>query len=206
MDDIERRRGRSLPHWIKPRGTYFLTFRAADSLPAPVVRELREEFEADVLLLTRTLGREPEETEIRPLRTERYRRAEKHLDQGYGECHLRDPRFARLTAEALRFFDGDRYCLHTWCVMPNHVHVLLTMCGEWSPLEVQGSWKKFAGRRINAALGRRGEFWQEEGFDHLVRGPNSFERIRHYIQENPAKAGLVDWPWTSGDGSVPPDW
>ena len=90
--------------------------------------------------------------------------------------------------------------------MPNHAHVLLTMCGEWSPIEVAGSWKKYSARRIDRLLGISGAFWQEEGFDHLVRGPNSFERMRRYVWDNPASAGIGDWPWIGGDGSVPPEW
>jgi hypothetical protein len=51
-------------------------------------------------------------------------------------------------------------------------------------------------------LGRTGEpFWQEESFDHWVRGDEEFNRIAHYIEQNPVKAGLVkrseDWPWSS---------
>ncbi len=206
MDDIQRRRGRSLPHWIKPRGTYFLTFRTADSLPANVVLRLREEFEADLRALVRRLGRAPEEEETRALRTERHRRAERHLDKGYGACHVRDPRVAALATDAIRFFDGDRYDLHAWCLMPNHAHVLLTLCDEWSPIEVAGSWKKFSSRRINVVLGVSGSFWQEEGFHHLVRGPNSFARVRRYIWDNPASAGVCDWPWIGGDGNLPQGW
>ena len=143
---------------------------------------------------------------MRPLRTERYRRAEGHLDLGHGECRLRDPRIAALADDAIRFFDGDRYRLHAWCPMPNHAHVLLTMCDEWSPIEVAGSWKKYSGRRINEILGRRGGFWQEEGFDHLVRGPNSFARTRQYIWNNPVRAGMAAWPWVGGDRSLPDTW
>ena len=206
MDDVSRWRGPNLPHWTRPNGTYFLTFRTEDSLPTEIVLRLREDFEADLRVLCRTLDRVPTYEEVRPLKTERHRRAERYLDGGHGACHLRDPRVAALAADAIRFFDGDRYRLHAWCLMPNHAHVLMTMKGDILPTEMAGSWKKYSARRINEILGKRGSFWQEEGFDHLIRGPESFARIRQYIWDNPKKAKIPDWPWVGGDGRLPEAW
>ena len=138
------------------------------------------------------------------MRTERYRRAEKYLEEGRGECLLRDPQAASIAADAIRFLDGERYVLHAWCLMPNHAHAALTVCGERLPTEIMGSWKSFSAKEINKALGRRGEFWQEEGFDHLVRGPHSFDRICRYVWDNPSALG--DWPWAGGEGQLPEAW
>ena len=47
-------------------------------------------------------------------------------------------------------------------------------------------------------------FWQKESYDHWVRDSAELERIRHYIEQNPVKAGLVsrpqDYPWLSASG------
>jgi REP element-mobilizing transposase RayT len=75
-------------------------------------------------------------------------------------------------------------------VMPNHVHLLVCLLGD-TEIEAQcTSWKHFTATRINRDLGRRGRFWQEESFDHLVRTAEQFEAIQRYITENPRKAGL----------------
>jgi len=51
-------------------------------------------------------------------------------------------------------------------------------------------------RWANKLLGRAGKpFWQEEYFDRLVRSAAEFKQIRHYIELNPVKAGLVAHPW-----------
>ncbi len=204
MDDVSRRRGRSLPHWSRPDGTYFLTFRTGDAIPAEVSRQLKAEYEDDYKKLTRELGHSPTDAECREIRTSRYRRAEKYLEEAHGACLIRNPRVAKMVDGAIRFFDRDRYRLHAWCLMPNHVHVLLTLVGGLTPTEVMGAWKSFTAKEINKLLGTTGPFWQEEGFDHLVRGPNSFERICRYIWENPRN--LTDWPWVGGDGAVPEGW
>jgi REP element-mobilizing transposase RayT len=62
------------------------------------------------------------------------------------------------------------------------------------------SLKGHTARRANAKLGRRGAFWQEESYDHVIRDAEELERVIHYVIDNPVKAGLVeswrDWAWT----------
>lgn len=52
------------------------------------------------------------------------------------------------------------------------------------------SWKHFTARKINRAVGRFGRFWEQDAFDHLARSPGGYERLRRYIADNPAAAGL----------------
>ena len=92
----------------------------------------------------------------------------------------------------LLHFDGQTYHMGDFVVMPNHVHLLFCLFADADILSLGRSWKQFTATRINRALGRRGRFWQEEGFDHLVRSTDQFERMRRYIAENPVKANLKD--------------
>jgi type I restriction enzyme R subunit/putative DNA methylase len=90
--------------------------------------------------------------------------------------------------------------LHAFAVMPNHVHVLLSSCVPLARL-TKGI-KRLAASKANELLGRTGQrFWQEESFDHWIRNAAEFERVKHYIEWNPVKAGLCkrpeDWPWSS---------
>jgi putative transposase len=113
-----------------------------------------------------------------------------YLDRGYGSCVLRDGRAAQLVANTLQHFDGDRYHLGDFVVMPNHVHMLVCLLGTTQTETLCKSWKKYSASEINRLIGRTGRFWQEESFDHLVRGPDQFEYFQRYIAENPSKAGL----------------
>ncbi len=99
---------------------------------------------------------------------------------------------AEIVADSLRHFDGARYHLGDFIVMPNHVPVLCCLLDESEIESVCYSWKKFTAAKINSALGRRGRFWQEESFDHFVRSPEQFEYFRWYIAENPVAARLKD--------------
>jgi REP element-mobilizing transposase RayT len=119
-----------------------------------------------------------------------------------GPRHLCRPEIARLVVGALG--DGEsrfqRYQLHSYVVMPNHVHLLVTPgvpATKWL-----GPLKGFTAHEANLILGLTGQpFWQNESHDHLVRSPEEFERIRRYIENNPVKAGLVTNPeefqWSS---------
>ena len=105
-------------------------------------------------------------------------------------CVLQRPELAKIIAENLHRFDGDRYHLSDFVVMPNHVHLLCCLIGK-TDIEVQcRCWKRFTARKINALLKQSGRFWQEESFDHLVRSPEQFDRFRAYIADNPRRAKL----------------
>jgi len=110
-------------------------------------------------------------------------------------------------------FDGTRYRLLAWCIMPNHVHTLVEP-REGFPLDgLLHSWKSFIGHEANKILCRGGEFWQREYLDRYVRNAEHYEKIIAYIEENPVKAGFVkiktDWLWSSakfrkpGSAAVP---
>ncbi|MBL8885063.1 MAG: transposase [Phycisphaerales bacterium] len=122
-------------------------------------------------------------------------RIENWLDQGHGSCALRQPGIAEMVANALRFFDGDRYELHAWCIMPNHVHAVLKSSPAHDISKILLSWKGFTGDQYRKSTSTRGEFWQKESYDHIVRDKEDLANQIRYVLNNPKKAGLVDWPW-----------
>ncbi|MDB6170289.1 MAG: isochorismate synthase [Verrucomicrobia bacterium] len=122
-------------------------------------------------------------------------RIDRYLDAGYGGCFLRNPSVAKIVANALGHFVGERYLLHAWCIMPNHVHAVLTPVNGHSLPEIMKSWKGYTGTEANRALDREGPFWQVEYYDHLIRDDPEFAQAVRYTLENPVKARLADWSW-----------
>ena len=123
------------------------------------------------------------------------------------------PEIAKFVEDAVRFFHGQRYNLHAWVVMPNHVHILFKV--DTTPMaEILESWKKHTANKANRLLHRRGEFWQADYWDTFMRDSVHELETRNYIENNPAKAKLVldpkTWPWSSarfripGSAGVPP--
>ncbi len=118
-----------------------------------------------------------------------------------GPFYLRMPAIAQMVIDTVRR-GGDefnQYALHAFVVMPNHVHLLLTLA--ISLPRITGSIKSVTGRCANEMLHLKGPFWQKESYDHLVRSSYEFERIRRYIEYNPVAAGLAkqpsDFRWSS---------
>jgi REP element-mobilizing transposase RayT len=177
---------RYLPHWEVPKGVYFVTFRLADSLPGCVLEELRAKSRAGppIKKIPEKLVKKFPAKEI-----------EKTLDVGHGAKHLARPEIADMVETALRAFDGVRYKLLAWCVMPNHVHVVFQPLGEWELARILHSWKSFTAHRVLREFGIRGTFWQREYYDHLIRDEEQFSRAVAYVLENPRRAGLEGWRW-----------
>jgi REP element-mobilizing transposase RayT len=104
-------------------------------------------------------------------------------------------------AESLRALAGQRYDLHGWCVMPSHVHVLMTLREGYRLGDVVKSWKTFTARRINRARGGAGSLWAPDYFDRYMRNENDFANTIAYIENNPVVAGIAsrpeEWPWSS---------
>jgi menaquinone-specific isochorismate synthase len=186
------REGAYLPHWTRERCTYFVTFRLEDCLPASVVEAWRVE-RWHIVALAEQMGRELTYMEQARLRELFGERIEKWLDMGSGECHMNDPRVADLVRDALLHFDGTRYDLHAWCVMPNHVHVVVQPATGRELAGILHAWKSFTSKEANKILGRKGIFWQPEYYDHLVRDWEDLARVIAYTLANPGKAGLVGW-------------
>ena len=108
---------------------------------------------------------------------------------------------AALVEGALRHFDGERYRLLAWCVMPNHVHVLIETRESLPLADVLHSWKSFTSRKACNLVGRSAQFWQREYLDRYVRNAEHYQAVVAYIEENPVKADLAkvktEWPWSS---------
>ncbi len=167
-----------LPHLDVPELVQHIVFRLADSLPAQF---------ADGIIGCPAMARAEA--------------ADAALDQGLGRGEPAIPEIAALVQRALLRFDGERYGLIAWCVMPNHVHSLLeTRLGQGLDRTVH-SWKSFTAKEANRFLDRRGTFWAPEYFDRYMRDDGHLAATLAYIEGNPVKAGLCrdagDWPFSS---------
>jgi REP element-mobilizing transposase RayT len=197
-----------LPHFDSSHHLQHVTFHLADSLPREVVDRLETE-----------LRRLPQKQQD----VERRKRIEAWIDAGHGSCLLRQPSNALLVQSTLLNFDGERYQIIAWVIMPNHVHVLFEPLAGYCVSDIVASWKKFTARRLtgdtpgNATLpsgendtvanreigvpGKKPPIWHREYWDRYIRNERHFTAAVEYIHNNPVKAGLVsraeEWPWSS---------
>ena len=198
-----------LPHCDVGGLIQHITFHLADSLPKSALDHLERSI-ADV----------PDDERKRQKR----QRYQAMLDAGHGDCVLHQPEMAKTVEGALLHFDGERYRLLAWVIMPNHVHVLVEPLPEFSVARIVQSLKSWTARRINLMMaddpedqecragarrsqGRRSQgrrsraLWQRDYWDRFIRNERHLLTAIQYIEENPVTAGLAGaaeaWPWGS---------
>jgi putative transposase len=191
------------PHWSQAGAIVFITARTADSIPREVFTRWECEKHAWLDRLEQQLGRpvrrgrhwkavieELDVTQRRDFAKCFNRQREVQLDRCHGLCWLRVPEYAQIVADSLLHFDGKRYRMGDFVIMPNHLHLLAAFSDPKSMAAQIDSWLHWTATQINRKTGCHGHFWQQEPFDHLVRSVEQYVYLRQYIADNPRKARL----------------
>ena len=214
-----------LPHLAPIGGTFFVTFRLADSLPQPIVKGLVEELDNTIAQIRSEMPDNYEELIVNA-KKHYFGKFDHQLDaKPYGDCYLEQPAIAQIVVDKLNEYNGRHYELNAYCIMPNHVHAIFDFSVQLHPLSNSADFNRpnvlnpsesFANYvqldkvmqlikggsalTCNRKLNRTGAFWYKDSYDHFVRNGEEWRRILHYTKDNPVKAGLVDnwenWPFT----------
>ncbi|MBX7209773.1 MAG: transposase [Verrucomicrobiaceae bacterium] len=184
---------RNMPHWTQEGVAYFVTFRLADSIPAALLNDwIRER---DIWL---QWNREPWSKEQREEYAERFGdRMEQWLDAGMGECVLRAAEVRAQLETHVLHFDGERYDIDCFVLMPNHVHLIVVPRPGERLFDILKGIKGTSARTCNKLLGKTGTtLWMEDSYNRIVRDVDELIAFRRYIERNPAQANLRDEDFT----------
>ena len=172
----------NLPHWQQGDVWIFATWRLADSVPSEKIKIWKDHHEA-------WLRHHPKPWDDATAKEHQHRFVEPFetwLDQGVGECQLRDPENRKIVEDAFNFFNGQRYDLGAFVIMPNHVHILFRPIAGHEISAIIHSWKRHTAKLINKRESRTGKpFWQSDYFDRLIRSQEHFQFVADYIRKNP---------------------
>lgn len=117
------------------------------------------------------------------------------------DVNLNDASLAKLIEDTLLHFDGARYDLQAWCIMPDHVHIGVVFYPDQLMGKIVWAWKSWITNQHMKATGQKSIIFHLDYFDRYVRTLDQAERLPSYIEKNPVKAGLVldaaDWRWSS---------
>lgn len=212
-----------MPHYQPEDATFHVVFRLAGSLRAEAVEKLKWERDRFLHELDNIGDRGHARDQRKAFEQKYLERYEELLDGcSTGPTWLNEPAVAGIVKEAILHRDPREYDLIAYSIMPNHVHLIVTVgrvadptsADSNSPQGLQGrdgvpsygltsilaSLKKYTALRANRTLNRSGAFWQDESYDHVIRDENELKRTIWYVLHNPVQAGLVQswqlWPWS----------
>lgn len=171
--------GHKMPHWFQIHKTMFVTFRLADSLPHHKI----EEYLADRAMMreeSKILGNKPRKYYDEMME----HKMESWLNNGHGSCILGNENVRQIVVEALRHYNYREYLLHSFIVMPNHLHILLSPLIDKPINNIIGRIKGFTSFKIKKLLGIDSEIWQQGMFDRIVRSDDEFKKYVDYIINN----------------------
>ncbi len=171
----------NLPHWQQGDAWLFLTWRLADSLPLIKIREWQHQRE----IFFKFYPEPWTDYVFKEYRKQFTDEIEEWLDRGIGECHLKYREVREIVSSALLHFDGERYDLNCFVIMPNHVHLLLRPLEPHKLSDIVKTMKSFSAREVNKILKREGSLWQRDYYDRLIRSAKQFSWVRNYIEKNP---------------------
>ena len=193
---------RTLPHILPPGESVFITYRLYGSIPADVLLRFLEEKQTALRHIETSNADRDTIGKAKYDQNKRYFAAYDHyMDTcDEGPHWLKLPAVAEIIKEGIHHRDGIDYDLYAYCIMSNHVHLLVSIRQDHRPFhQTLKSLKGHSARRSNELLDRTGQtFWQAESYDHVIRNYEEYKRIIAYILANPVNAGLVDsweeWP------------
>ena len=181
---------------------YFITYRLAHSLPRKKLEIIKQEYHNKIdFIQSLDYKQEIEKAEI----SNEWKKYFNKIDKLLVTCtsspqYLQNEMAAQIVADSISFFDGKEYDLICYCIMSNHVHLVIKLRENSRSLDkIMQSIKSFSAIKCNEIFGRKGKFWQHENYDHIIRNESELERIVEYVLSNPVKAGLVnsknEWKW-----------
>jgi len=209
--DFYRRR---LPHYQPAQANFFVTYRLTGSLPLEVVKQLMRERDGTRKQIEKEKDPKRKERLLEESRERYFGRFDGYLDTiQSGNKWLSNDAVAGIVNEAMLHRDESVYDLFAFSIMPNHVHQVFSLAGQLTEpptprtsvppyivTDILSSLKKFTALHANRILCRKGQFWQHETYDHVVRDNAELERIIQYVAYNPVSAGLCkswrEWKWT----------
>ncbi|MFD2203112.1 transposase [Shivajiella indica] len=196
---------RKLPHIQPLGGMFFVTFNLKGAIPKWKLKQLKEEREVKYLqILKRSQNKK---RDLETLSRKMFIKYDKYLDSySNSKMYLKNEEAAKTVADSLHFWDKKKIELLCYCIMANHVHVLMRLFDNSETEtpkalnQVMHSIKLYSAKKCNEFLGLEGNFWEEESYDRLIRNRKELRSIMRYILNNPVKAGLckemTDWKWS----------
>ena|GEM_PF-4549371 len=182
----------NLPHFDQGGIFQAITYRLSDSLPQEYLKSLQAELENH---------------DSESMEADRRKEIEELLDRGHGSCVLKNKEYAEIVEKNWQHFNGVRYKLIAYVIMPNHVHIMINAYPGFELGKIIASWKGYSARRINklnagnAGFNNKSQIagqtasasgvWQRGYWDRYIRDEKHFYQAIEYIKRNFNSGGVL---------------
>jgi len=203
MEKVVEKHRRNLPHFQREGQIISLTWRLAFSLPREML--IMQKGLSDTLMEIRNLKGKDKSELLRSYNIKLHK-----LDAALAKCRpqgfsLCDDGIGKMICDTFYFYSGKLYQLHCFCLMPNHVHLLIRPLKDTNGIYIRVSnivrtLKGYTSKQINDRLDRSGKIWNPDYFDRYIRDPGDYYSVVGYILKNPVAADIVknqvDWKYS----------
>lgn len=176
---------KNTPHLHQELTACFVTFRLKDSIPEEKYKKYFATINNNIKHGNFT------GTEFDFLSFDSNRYEQKFLDMGHGNCILKNPYIKDIVRDSLMHFDGIKYDIHSFVIMPNHVHILFSCREGFNIQNIIRAWKSFTAFTINKRNKTRGSIWDNKFWDRLIRNEQHYVNVLKYIKSNNPKNSWV---------------
>jgi len=182
---------RNLPHILPEDAVFFVTFRVHNSFPLQVLVDLKSEYQKELKATKINIAKSKIlRSRLNEIYNEYFHEFDTLLDNYISDFDLTSNKISKILLEAMHYLDRKEYKLICYCIMPNHVHLIIYKLQK--PLfKIMQVLKGFSAREISKILNRNGKFWHTESYDNIIRSRNELHTKIQYVLNNPVKAGLV---------------
>ncbi len=189
---------RNLPHIQPEDSVLFVTYRLFFKLPVEyhnIIRTMKSEFSKRI----KSLDKSKKELEKYKFEKELFDFKDNYIGKFRNSPFwLKNESIANIVKDSLFWGAGKMYDLFAYCIMPNHVHIVIRPLFRnkepFSLQQIMYDHKHFTAIESNKILKRKGHFWLDEHYDHYIRNEKEFYNILNYIYMNPVKANFVEEP------------
>jgi len=204
MSELIERHRRYLPHYQEAGQIISLTWRLEGDLPQAIealIKELK-----DLMAKIRSRSNDQYSLDLYMQYDQTILRYDEQLGRYKSpSVDLRNTKLATVISKAFHFYDKNLYNLHAYCIMPNHIHLLVEPLmqanGKYAPVsDIVRRLKGYTARQIIASTPDVHKIWRDDYFDRFIRNEKDYEYTVNYILNNPVKAELCDtqgnWPFS----------
>jgi putative transposase len=196
---------RHLPHKQLTDCVLFITWRLAFTLPESVLQKIAMN-KSNYLNSIKDFTPQEKKNAGEDYKNSQFEYFDDWIDKFNGGKHnISLEPYLSIITDTIKHDESKKYTVSAYCIMPNHAHLIIKPLYKseniyYAISEITEFLKSISAHKLNKALSLKGQLWQHESYDRVIRDEDEYKKTVEYVLMNPVKAGLVD-KWEAWNGN-----